>query len=127
LAVLLSGRFVFLDVWGEALKVHLLILHLDLEVLEVAPFGEDFHCLDVFNGSKLLSIVLVTTQRIKINLLSKTLILLLDNFKNSNDLLTIEHFVVVHTSNRVEDSPHDFGIIHSSQVVSDVKAEDNFV
>lgn len=61
LVILFSWRFFFLDVWREALQVHLLILHLDLKVLEVAPFGEDFHRLDVFNGSKLLSVVLVAT------------------------------------------------------------------
>ena len=54
--------FIFLGIWGEAFQVHLLILHLNLKVFEVAPFGENFHSLDIFNGSKLLSVVLVTTK-----------------------------------------------------------------
>lgn len=80
LLLLLSWRFIFLGIRRKALQVHLLILHLDLEVLEVSPLSQNFHSLDVLDGSKLLSVVLVTAEGIKINLLSKTLVLLLHNF-----------------------------------------------
>ena len=112
--VLLNWRIIFWAVGREVFQVHLLILHLNLKVLEVAPFGKNLHSLDVFDGSKLLSIVFVTTKGIKINLLSKTFVLLLHDLKNCNDLLAVKYFIIIHTGNRVEYSPHDLRIINSA-------------
>lgn len=71
--------------WIIVLALHRRLLHHDLVlilfvlVLKVSPLGEDFHGLDVLDGSKLLSVVLVATEGVEIYLLSEALILVLDN------------------------------------------------
>jgi hypothetical protein len=104
-----------------------LILVLGLNNLEVSPLGEDLHCLNVLDSSQLLSVVLVSAERVEVDLLSKTLILTLDELEDVDNLFTVKYLVVVHTSNRVEDCPHNFRVVHSSEMVSDVQAENNLV
>lgn len=96
-------------------------------VLEVSPFGENLHGLDVFNGSQLFSVIFITTESIKVELLAKSLVLMFNLLKNVVDLLTVEYLLVIHTSNRVEDGPHNFWVINSTEMISNVKAEDNLV
>jgi hypothetical protein len=64
-------NFVYLSTWSRCfiiLTMHRRLLHHNLVfvllilVLEVTPFGQDFHCLNVLNSCQLLSIVLVTTE-----------------------------------------------------------------
>lgn len=71
--------------WIIVLALHRRLLHHDLVlilfvlVLKVPPLGEDFHGLDVLDGSKLLPVVLVAAEGVEIYLLSEALILVLDN------------------------------------------------
>jgi len=96
-------------------------------VLEVAPLGQDLHSLDVFNGCQLLPIIFVAAKRIKIELLSETLVLVLHDLEDEVDLLAVEHLLIVHACNRVEDGPHDFWVVHSTEMVTNVQTKDDLV
>lgn len=115
------------------MTMHRRLLHHDLVfvllvlVFEVAPLGQDFHCLNVFNSSELFSVVLVATKSIEVDFFTKSFIFVLDNFKDVVNLLTIENLFVIHTSNRVENSPHDFWIIHSTKMITNIQAENDLV
>jgi hypothetical protein len=104
-----------------------LILHLHFGLFEKSPFGQDLHGLDVFDGSHLISIVLITTKYIKMDLLAETTILLLHRFKNNLNLLASENLLVIHTSDRMENGPHNFRIIDSSKMIADVQAENDLI
>ena len=95
---------------------------------EQLPFDEDLLGLDVLDGSQLISVVLVATQRIQGHLLTKSLfVLLLHNLKDVVDLLAIVHFVVIDSHDGVEDSPHHLGVEHLAFVVPDVQTKDYFI
>ena len=111
----------------DRLLHHDLVLVLLVLVLEVSPLGQDLHGLDVLDGSELLSVVLVSAQGVKIYLLAKTLVLVLHDLQDGVDLLAVQDLLVIHTRNRVEDSPHDFWVIHSAEMVTNVQAEDDLV
>lgn len=104
-----------------------LILVLGLDDLEVPPLGENLHSLDILDGSEFLSVVLVAAKRVKIDFLSESLVLALDELQDVDDLLTVEYLVIIHSSNRVEDCPHDLWIVHSTEMIPDVQAEDDLV
>jgi hypothetical protein len=110
----------------EAIDAHLLLV-LGFDDLEVSPLGQDLHSLDVLDGGKLLPVVLVTTERVKVDLLAQALVLGLDKLQDVDDLLTVQNLVVIHTSDRVENGPHNLWIVHSSEMISDVEAENNLV
>lgn len=109
------------------LQLSHLLSPLLFDVLEVPPLVQNLHRLDILDGSKLLPVVLVAAKRVKVDLLSEALVFIFDKLKNIGDLFTVQHFVIVHASNRVEDGPHDLRVIDSSVVISDVQAEDNLV
>jgi hypothetical protein len=97
------------------------------DILEVPPLVQNLHRLNILDGSKLFPVVLVAAKRVKVDLLSEALVFIFDKLKNIGDLFTVQHFVIVHASNRVEDGPHDLRVIDSSMMISDVQAEDNLV
>lgn len=96
-------------------------------VLEVAPLGQNLHGLDVFNGCQLLPIIFVAAKRIKIDLLSETLVLVLHDLQDEVDLLAVEYLLIVHACNRVEDGPHDLRVVHSAEMVANIETEDDLV
>lgn len=96
-------------------------------VLEVAPLCQNLHGLNVFNGCQLLPIIFVAAKRVKVQLLSETLVLILHDLQDEVDLLAVEHLLVVHACNRVEDGPHDLRVVHSAEVVANVQTEDDLV
>lgn len=111
----------------DRLLHHDLVLVLLVLVLEVSPLGQDLHGLDVLNGGQLLSIVLVAAQGVQVDLLAKSLVLVLHHLQDGVDLLAVQHLLVVHTCDGVEDGPHHLGVVHSAEVVTDVQAEDDLV
>ena len=106
---------------------HLLLLLLDSDVFEVSPFSQDFHSLDVLDGSELVSIVFVSAKGVKVNFFAQTLVLFLYNFQNVNDLFAVVDLFIIDSNNRVENSPHNFRIVNSTKMVLDVQAENDFV
>lgn len=82
----------------EAIGSYLLSV-LGLDNLEVPPLGEDLHSLNVFDCSKLLSVVLVSTKRVKVDFFAQTLVLALHQLQDVDNLFTVEHFVVIHACN----------------------------
>lgn len=111
----------------DGLLHHDLVLIFLVLVLEISPLGQDLHCLDVFDGSQLFSIVLVAAKCVKIDLFAQALILVLDHFKDVVDLFAVKHLLVIHASNRVEDCPHDLRVVNSAKMISDIQTEDNLV
>lgn len=105
--------------WRLICRLHLLLKFL-VSVLELSPFVQNLHCLNVLNGCQFFSVVLVTTECVKINLFTKTFILVLDNLQERIDLLTAQYFLVIHTSDGVEDGPHDLRVVHSAKMVTNV-------
>lgn len=100
---------------------HFLFFLLDSHVLVVSPFVENFHGLNVFDGCELVSVVLITTQRIQVNLFAKTcFVFSLDKLKNVNYLFAVVNFIIIDTNYRMEYGPHDFWIIHFTSMVANV-------
>jgi hypothetical protein len=56
---------------------------------EIAPFSQDLDSLNIFDGSKLFSIVFIAAQRIKAYLFTQALIFRLHQFQNIQNLLAI--------------------------------------
>lgn len=121
------GRWIIVLALHRRLLQHDLVLVLFVLVLEVPPLGEDFHGLNVLDRSQLLPVVLVTAEGVEVDLLAETLVLVLDYLQNIVDLLTVKHFLVVHSRDRVENGPHYLRVVHPTVVVPDVKAENDFV
>lgn len=90
-------RIVILTMHRRLLHHHLVFVLLVL-VLEVAPLCQDFHCLNVFDSCQLLSVVFVATKSIQIDFFAETFVLVLDHFKDVVDLLAVEYFFIIHTS-----------------------------
>jgi hypothetical protein len=104
-----------------------LFTKLDLHILEVSPFLKNLHSLDVLDGSQLFSVVFVATKRVKVDLLTEVLVFVLDELHDVDYLLTAKDLVIVHTSDGVEDCPHDLRVVDSSVMVSDIETEDDLV
>ena len=121
-----SIRIVLLLVGKYWLHHHLILLLLFL-VFEVSPFCQNLHCLNIFDGSQLFSVIFVTTESIKVELLAQALILMFDWLENVVDLLAVQYLLIIHTSNGVENSPHDLRIVNSTKMISDIEAENDFV
>lgn len=86
--------------WREdGLLHHDLVLILLVLILEISPFGQDLHGLDVFNGSQFFSVVLVAAERVQVYFLAKSLVFVLNYFQDVVDLLAVQHFLIVHSSN----------------------------
>jgi len=98
-----------------------------LLVLEVSPLGENLHSLDVFDGCQLFSVILVTAKSVQVELLTQALVLVLNLLQDVVDLFAVKYLLVVHTGDGVEDGPHDFWVVDSTKMISDVEAEDNLV
>lgn len=108
-------------------KATVLLTKLNLHVLEVSPLLQDLHGLDVLDCSQLLSVVLVTAKRVEVDLLAQVFVLVLHKLHDVDDLLTAKDLVIVHSSDGVEDGPHDLWVVDSAVVVSNVEAEDDLV
>jgi len=106
---------------------HLSFLLLHSDVLEVSPLGQNFHGLDVFDGCQFISVVLVATQRVEVNLFTESFVLSLHDFEDVSDLVAMVNFFIINSNDRVENGPHHFGIVNSTQMVLNVKAEDDLV
>lgn len=83
----------------DRLLHHDLVLILLVLILEISPFGQDLHGLDVFNGGQFFSVVLVTAERVQVYFLAKSFVFVLDYFQDVVDLLAVQHFLIVHSSN----------------------------
>lgn len=94
---------------------------------ELVPFLENLLGLNIFDGSQLLAIELVAAERVEIYLLAEAFEFEAELLQDVDDLLTAEHLLVVHTSDRVENGPHDLRVVHSALVISDIQTEDDLV
>lgn len=90
--------FIILTVHRRLLH-HNLVFVLLVLVLEVTPFCQDFHSLNILNSRQLFSIVFVATQCVQVNLFAETFVLVLHDFKDVIDLLTVEYFLIIHACN----------------------------
>ena len=106
---------------------HYLVLVLFVLVFEVAPLRQDLHGLNILDCRQLLPVVFVAAEGIQVNLLSKAFIFMLDHFEDVVDLLAVKHLLIIHASDRMEDSPHYLRVVDSTKVVSNIETKDNFV
>jgi hypothetical protein len=83
---------------SQLLHHHLLLL-LDSDVFKVSPLGQDLHSLNVLDGCKFISKVLVATKRIKVDFLTETFVLSLNDFKDDINLLTIVNLFIINSDN----------------------------
>jgi hypothetical protein len=93
---------------------HLLLLLLDPDILEVPPLGQNLHRLDILDGCQLVPIVLIPTERVKIDLLPKAFIFPFHNLEYIQNLLTIVDFFVIDSYDGVENGPHNLRVINSA-------------
>ena len=100
---------------------------LDPDVLEVSPLGKDLHCLNVLDGCQLITVVFVATKRVQVDLLTEAFVLALHDLQDVQDLFTVVHFLVIDTYDRVENGPHYFWVVNSSEMIFDIQAENNLV
>ena len=75
----------------------------------------------------LFALVYVATDRIKVDLLAKTSVLVFNRLDDDLILHTLEHLLIVHAGNLVEDTPHEFVVVDATQVITDFEAEDDLV
>lgn len=114
--------------WGQdGLLHHHLVLILLVLILEISPFRQDLHSLNILNSRQFLPVIFIAAKCVKIDLLSQSLVLVLDYLKDIVDLFAIEHFLVVHSCNRVEYGPHNLRVVNSTKVVADIETKDNLI
>ena len=95
---LMLHTFILIVLQSASLK--LLLSSLLGVLLERLPSSKDFLGLNVLNSSQLISIIFVSTERVKSNFLAESLLVLfLYDLKNVVDLLTVVNFVIVNAYN----------------------------
>ena len=78
---------------------HLLLLLLESDIFEVSPFCQDLHGLNVFDCSKLISVVLVAAEGVKVHLFAEAFVLSLDDLQDVGDLVALVDLIVIDTDN----------------------------
>ena len=78
---------------------HLLFLLLDSDVLEVSPFREDLHGLDVLDCGQLVSVVFVAAKRVEVDFLAQAFVLTLHDLQDVQNLFTVVNLLIIDTHN----------------------------
>lgn len=115
----------FFNLFDLLLQFHFLdfILLMDLPVIQ------NLHGLDVLDGCIVVKLVFVSAKRIQSQFLVKVwaFVLLFYDFQDIFNLLTVLNIRIVHSRQRMEDSPHDFWVVNESGVVLNIQAKNKFV
>lgn len=90
------------------------------EIFVVSPFCKYFHGLNILDGGHFFAVIFVSTENVKMNFFAETSILLLHSLQYNFDLFTPKNLFVIHTCDRMENCPHDFGIVDSTHVIANV-------
>lgn len=103
--ILLVFIFDLVDYWRFQLLMQDFLMHsvcfsnlsLSLVILIESPLVENLHSLYILDGSHLVPIILVATEHIKMNFLSKTSILELHCLEDNLDLLASQYLLIIHS------------------------------